>query len=249
MTATPDIIPSDLTLEIGDDISPDSFIACVRAFLSYVKEVSETVELTDARIGWRVVVREGSALIGVAPAPSASPAVVKAVYSKITTGIERVRSGDVENAGLSEGALRHLRTLSDLGNADKRRPLNIRVWVEKKPVQMGADIGRAITEDWRSDYSDFGTVEGRLEAIQDRGTLLIQVRDALFHSSIRCYFNEDMLPKAFDCFRKRVEITGTIHYRKNGVPISIEATNIEAIPGDSELPSARDVRGLLGGRA
>ena len=72
---------------------------------------------------------------------------------------------------------------------------------------MSADIGRVIAEDWRTEYSDFGTVEGRLETIQDKGTLLIYVRDPLFSSSVRCYFDEDLLPQVFECFRKRVEIT------------------------------------------
>lgn len=246
MTATPDIIPSDLTLEIGDDISPDTFLAAVRAFLSYVQDVSEVVEKPGDKIAWKVVVREGSSLIGVAPTTSTPISAVRAVYAKVTSGIELVRSGDVENSGLPESALKHLRALSDLGSADKRKPIPLRVWVEKKPVQMTGDIARAIAEDWRSDYSDIGTVEGRLETIQDKGTLLIQVKDPLFQSSIKCYFGENLLPQAFDNFRKRVEITGIIHYRKNGVPISIEVSSIEPLPDDSDLPSADDVRGLFG---
>ena len=47
--------------------------------------------------------------------------------------------------------------------------------------------------------------------LQDKGTLLIYVRDPLFSSSVRGYFDEDLLPQVFECFRKRVEITGTIH--------------------------------------
>jgi hypothetical protein len=113
----------------------------------------------------------------------------------------------------------------------------MRLWVKKKPTAMSADIGRMIAEDWRTEYSDFGTVEGRLETIQDKGTLLIYVRDPLFSSSVRCYFDEDLLPQVFECFRKRVEITGTIHYRRNGTPTSIEAASITPLPDDSELPS------------
>jgi len=56
----------------------------------------------------------------------------------------------------------------------------MRLWVKKKPTAMSADIGRVIAEDWRTEYSDFGTAEGRLETIQDKGTLLIYVRDPLF---------------------------------------------------------------------
>ena len=48
-----------------------------------------------------------------------------------------------------------------------------------------------------------------------------------------------------DKFRKRVEVSGIIHYRKNGMPISIEAEQIIALPDDSELPTAEDVRGIL----
>src|SRR6516225_9448670 len=147
-----------------------------------------------------------------------------------------------------EPALRHLRTLSEVSESDKHRPVEMRLWVKKKPTAMSADIGRVIAEDWRTEYSDFGTVEGRLETIQDNGTLLIYVRDPLFSSSVRCYFDEDLLPQVFECFRKRVEITGTIHYRRNGTPTSIEAASITPLPDDSELPSADDVRGIFGAR-
>ena len=107
-------------------------------------------------------------------------------------------------------------------------------------------VARIIDEDWRADYNDFGTIEGRLETIQDRdGKLLLQVRDAMLRQNVRCYFAEEMLPAAFDMFRKRVEVTGIIHYRRNGSPISIEVSQIEKLPDDSELPTLDDVRGIL----
>jgi len=43
MTATPADIPSDLTLEIGRNLSPEKFVATVRAFFGYVREVSKTL--------------------------------------------------------------------------------------------------------------------------------------------------------------------------------------------------------------
>ena len=46
--------------------------------------------------------------------------------------------------------------------ADKKKPpVEMRIWVKRKPKRLG----RAITEDWRSDYSDFGTIEGKLDTI------------------------------------------------------------------------------------
>ncbi|HVW74439.1 MAG TPA: hypothetical protein VHC39_12420 [Rhizomicrobium sp.] len=245
MTATPDTIPSDLTLEIGDDLSPDRFVAAIRAFFGYVKEISDTTSNADTDVAWKVHVKEGSALIGMIPTKAVPGPVIEAVYAKVSAGIDHIRNGDIEGSNLPEAALKHLRSLSEMSEAEKRKPVEMRIWVKRKPIVMGADIGRAIAEDWRSDYSDFGTVEGRLDTIQDRGSLQIFVRDPLYTGSIRCHFDEELLPKAFENFRKRVEISGTIHYRKNGKPISIEVANIEGLPDDSELPTAEDIRGLF----
>jgi hypothetical protein len=54
-----------------------------------------------------------------------------------------------------------------------------------------------------------------------------------------------MLPELFTKFRRRVEVSGLIHYRRNGVPISIDVESIEILPDDSDLPSLDDVRGIL----
>jgi hypothetical protein len=97
-----------------------------------------------------------------------------------------------------------------------------------------------------SDYNDFGTIEGRLETIQESyGTLQFFIRDVFLRQRVRCYFPEELLPSVFATFRKRVEVSGVIHYRKDGTPISIEAEHILGQPDDSELPTAEDVRGIF----
>jgi hypothetical protein len=68
----------------------------------------------------------------------------------------------------------------------------------------------------------------------------------MLRQRVRCYFPEELLPAVFDTFRKRVEVSSVIHYRKNGTPVSIEVEQILGLPDDSELPSAEDVRGILG---
>lgn len=67
----------------------------------------------------------------------------------------------------------------------------------------------------------------------------------MLRQRVRCYFPENLLPEVFDRFRKRVEVSGVIHYRKNGSPVSIEAEHIIGLPDDAELPTAGDVRGIL----
>jgi len=243
--ATPDQIPSDLTLELGDDLSPDRFMSAVRAFFGYVEEVGRMLTPQGDEPKWIVRVKEGSSLIGVDPAPMAAIEVVRSVYAKSASGIRALAEGNIEEAALSEGAMKHLRVLSDLSAGSKSAPVPIRLWVEKKPVALSAEIGETIREDFRVDYKDYGTVEGRLEAIQDQGGLELRVRDAALRITVKCYVPEDMLAEAFGNFRKRVEVAGLVHYRRNGTPVSIEASAIEALPDDKDLPTIQDIRGLL----
>jgi hypothetical protein len=245
MSATPDIIPSDLTLEIGDNLSPERFLAAVRAFFGYVKEIEALVSTPGEDVNWTVHVREGSSLIGIEPMASAAPTIVQLVYSRVEDGIKHLAAGDIEGAHLPEPALKHLRALSEMTDSTRSKPTPIKLWVKKKPVVMEPQIGRVIAEDWRSDYSDFGTVDGKLETIQDHGALEIRIRDEMFKQPIRCRFPESMLPAVFDSFRKRVEVSGIIHFRKNGTPISIDVEKLARLPDDAELPSAFDVKGLL----
>jgi hypothetical protein len=246
--ATPDQIPTDLTLEIGDDLPPERFMAAARAFFGYVQEISEAFAPEGDAAKWIVRVREGSTLLAVAPNPSVPPEVTRVVYARAERGLRHLIERDVEDSGLSEPALKHLRVLSEMTEAgpNKAPPVAIRIWIEKKPIEFEPVIASVIREDQRADYNDYGVIEGRLETIQESfGTLQLYLRDALLKQRVRCYFPEAMLPSVFEHFRKRVEISGIIHYRKNGTPVSIEAEHIVGLPDDSELPTADDVRGIL----
>lgn len=251
--ATPDQIPTDLAVEIGDNLSPDKFLDVARAFFGYVEEIAEAMEPSAQKLRWTVHVREGSAVLGVEPTPATPPEFVQSVYAKAEFGISQLVRGELEASRLSEPALRHLRTLSGLA-VGQGGLSPVRIWIKRKPIDLTAEIARLIEDDWRVGYRDYGTIEGRLEAIQDtRGRLQLRVRDAALHQSVTCNLPDDMLGNAFSMFRRRVEVAGMIHYRSNGTPFRIEATHIEALPDDSELPTAEDVRGLLkvgnGGRA
>jgi hypothetical protein len=248
MPATPDQIPTDLTLEIGENLSPDRFMAAARAFFGYVQEISQAVAPEGEPARWIVRVREGSALLAVAPNPGLPPEVARTVYARVERGVRQLINRDIEESGLSEPALKYLRTLSEMTEAgpNKAPPVPIRLWVEKRPINFEPTIASVIREDWRADYSDYGAIEGRLESIQESyGTLQFYIRDAMLRQRVRCYFPEELLPDVFDKFRKRVEVSGVIHYRKNGAPTSIEVEYIAALPDDSELPTAEDVRGIL----
>lgn len=243
--AKPDQIPTDLTIDLGDDLSPEEFIAAVRNFMGYVAEITESQKGDGADISWTVKVREGSALVGVEPNASAPPSRLAMIYNKAEFGPAALARGDIAGSGLSEKAVGHLKSLSDLV-AKHQNGRGVNLWVKRKPINIGTGIARIVREDWESDYHDFGTIEGRLEAIQDAGgAIKIRVKDFLYPKAINCVVPERLIDKVLGSFRKRVEIEGRIHYRRDGTPISIEAQIIDELPEDDELPSADDVRGIM----
>jgi hypothetical protein len=150
---------------------------------------------------------------------------VREVYAR-RHGVEQLAAGEIDAARLPDAAIRHLKNLSEYAERPHKQSVTVRIWVEKKAVALGSDVIHAIVESWEADYRDYGTIEGRLEAIQDHDALKIRVRDAALRQSIPCYVPENKLPDAFANFRKRVEVSGLIHYHRNGVPVSIEVDAI-----------------------
>ncbi len=49
--ATPDQIPTDLTIDLGDNLSPEEFVAAVRNFMGYVAEITDAQKGDGARKG------------------------------------------------------------------------------------------------------------------------------------------------------------------------------------------------------
>jgi hypothetical protein len=146
---------------------------------------------------------------------------------------------------LSEKGINHLKALSEITGRSENSP-TMRVWVRKTPTTIGSGMAKAIKESWDTDYYDYGTIEGRLEAIQDAsGSLKIRIQDYLYPKPISCIVPEKMIEVVFASFHKRVEISGKIHYRRDGTAMSIDATDIDILPEDDDLPSASDVRGIL----
>lgn len=245
--ATEDQIPTDLTIDLGDDLAPDEFLAAVRNFLGYVSEITTAQRGDGADVTWTVKVREGSALVGVLPDTGAPLSRLGMIYRMAEYAPRAIARGDIAGAGISEKAVGHLRALSELaGKRENGR--GIHLWVKRRPVNIGPGIARAVREDWDTSYHDFGVVEGRLEGIRDAsGSVRIAVKDFLYPRSVSCAVPESLLEVALQSFRKRVEVEGRINYRKDGTPISIEATSIDILPEDDELPSADDVRGIMAG--
>lgn len=115
----------------------------------------------------------------------------------------------------------------------------------KKLVKVTRSGGQ-FRQDEASSYNDYGTLEGTLRAISDQsGGLEIRIQDPLWKRAIPCRVSDDQIEDAMGAFRRRVEVTGLIHYNRLGRPTSIRMEGLTTLPDDKDLPTAADIRGLF----
>ncbi len=238
-------MPADLTIALKDNLEPDEFLSAVRSFFGYVNEIAHALESNDGAVTWHVRVKAGSSLIGLEPFNNPPPSTLSAIYETVRNAPLAIESGNYRSAGISEKAVGHLKVLSEIAerNGDTQ---SVYIWSKGQAVNISGLIAKKISDVSEPTYTDFGTVEGKLETISDvSGVIKIRIKDNLYAKAIKCVIREDLVVKALQNFRKRVEIEGNIHYRSDGTPISIDVLKIETLPDDSELPSASEVRGIL----
>jgi hypothetical protein len=240
-------IEADLTLEIdGHSVTPDKFMRGVRAFFGLVREVTHDFVGPQEFVHWVVQVKSGSNLIGLSPHQfNILPTALDAIYARIEDGIEIIENEAKEPEGFPEAALQYVRDLASVVGTDESDDTKVRIWTKKRPVSVTHKTVAHVATLLREQYEDFGTIEGRIHVISDQGALHVFVTEPVWNRRIRCYFDEEMLPLFLAAFRKRVEVTGRIKYRRDGRPISIHATALSEFPDAKNLPSYRDMRGIF----
>jgi hypothetical protein len=92
-------------------------------------------------------------------------------------------------------------------------------------------------------YQAFGSVEGKIDSISDKNTLICSITDSIYQREITCYFtNTEAAEEAVIGFRKRVLADGLIRYGKDGRPTSISVHKIRIFPDESDLPTVEQVQ-------
>jgi hypothetical protein len=241
-------IKTDLTLEIaGKAVTPEKFIRSVRSFFAILKEVTGQVAGKEEAVQWVVQVSEGSNLVGVDPMPGYPPAVVSQIIKAVSDGIGTIENRAATPRFFSERAIRSLRELGDVAGVTPNDDTTVRVWAKKQPLPVTHKSVAHVAELLESGHEDYGSIEGRLRTVSDKGRLHFVVKEPILNNEIRCFIPEGLIETAVANFRHRVEVYGRIKYRKDGKPVSIDVDDIVPFPPKEALPSYREVRGILRG--
>lgn len=239
-------ITTDITLELDEaEIPLADFTAACEAFSGLVKELARHVEPKVPANSWNIRVYDGSAGLGFAAMPGTFSAdTLDRLRREISEGLQTLADG-FRPAAFTDRAIEHARNLGSLFKRKVGEP-GVRLWYGRDASQH---VGRVIAQNAKAmleaAYEEEGSIEGRLERLDAHNHLQLVVYDVLDDRAIKCEVDDELLKQAQTHWRKRVEVTGRVRYRKDGQAVSIRAKEIIGFPSPEDIPSLDEVRRLL----
>lgn len=235
-------IPADLTLEInGYGVTPERFLKGVRSFFAVVAEVAIGVSGKKSGVEWTVSVKEGSSLICLNPNPQTPPPTLDKIASSLEKGFSQLEEASVRPAFFTDKAIRSARELAEISGDGTI----VRLWIRKNPLDVTKSVEANVAKLLSPEHADYGSIEGKLQTVTERGGFHFVVYQRLWDEPVRCNVPQRLSEQALQSFGQRVEVYGMIKYRKDGQPRSIEADDIIPFPPSDQIPNFRDVRGIL----
>ena len=249
----PDVPSSDtdLHLDVDGQVTLTNLTRLVESWADFLAEIGKDVTGSHEKDVVRYVVMTasgGSFALGVRPQPgkecvpvSMMPRIARTVVS----GLQQLDQEAKRPRHFSDRALVKLRTLACLAGPEmpSLRVSNGRGQpVALSPILL-AHVEAVLTPEVRT----IGTIEGVLEGLIIHGNKRFHLTDRLTGRKVICYFGNAISWEGLgDLFGKRMAVTGAIRSRRSGERASIDVSSYYVFPREDELPSADEVRGLLG---
>lgn len=226
-------------------IHPDGGSLSLGMFHRTVQDIHRLIQdidyaVTKERVGKRWVIEE---LRSSVPTITIRPLLDEAnITAVILDGLETVtRGSDEPPLYFAEEALEHIQRMKRLFvGRDRIRLLELSQGNGKKAV-IREDIGQKVGRILRGGYSNLGSLEGTLEALNLHGNPTFTVWERLGKTPVRCHFpkEREWKEQVKALLERRVLIAGKIRYFTNGVPRSItEISSVEEVVAQPEFPKA-----------
>lgn len=247
----PSIPPLDFEVE-AEGAALGAFVQAARTFNQLVAEVATGVVGEKGLVRWVVTgVAAGSVDLQLRPEPvnrRVPQHAADEISAIVVNGIYSLAAGPTRPEFFTVRALELARSLSEM--VGRNRPVP-RVTVRHGELSanlsrhVAVNVSRVLLGD-EAPYSEHGTVEGRLEALNVHGTRVFSIWDPLTSRRIVCDFgyripSQDVGAAA----ERRVVVSGVIHYDIDGNIDNVVALEMEVMPEEDKLPAAEEAMGIF----
>ena len=239
----------ELTLRFdGTLISPEAFKKAAQSFVDLLIQVTEEVSQGEKKPLWNMSVRPGSSVFvaRIVSDPETKARAAKTIRA-VRSGISKLDRGETNIPHFNFQALSAARELSalrgrpnspgittiELGNGDGR------------VVPITSKIAEVVRKTLGGSHHAYGSIEGKLQTISDRGTFQFVIFDAISDKGVNCFVPQEKFPAAHSAFGRRVRVEGEINYDKEGRPLSIKVAGIKVFKELKDLPPLESFKGFL----
>lgn len=239
----------ELTLKLdGALVTPEELRKAVHSFTEILLQVTDETARGGEKPLWNMTVREGSLVFVARPVPNPATArKAKETIKILRSGIAKITKGSIDVPGFNRQALMATRDLASLTAKPTKMGISTIQIANGDGKTQSLNLG--VAEYLRKNLGEYrvayGSIEGRLQTISDRGTFQFVVFDALTQKGINCFVPEETFREAHAAFGRRVCVTGEIRYEKSSKIVSIRATGIKIRRDLSEISPISHFRGLL----
>lgn len=220
------------------------------AWSDLLREVAADVVGASGRDAVRFVVtgaKAGSFDLSARPQPAKRTvpvAVLPRIAKTITSGLRSLERRAARPKHFTDTALLKVR---DLGKMTSPETPAVTIGNgSADPIPLSSRLIANVEAVLAPEVKSIGTVEGKLEGLIIHGKSRFLIFDPLTARQVTCYFSERIpYEQVLRAFGKRVAVSGMIRSRRSGERVDIQATRLEVMPPDGELPTTADVRGIL----
>jgi hypothetical protein len=241
---------AQLVLEVPVDAPLRGVIDTESDFLGVVGEVGrEVTELSSEPVRWLLAHARTNGVIqlrlrGVPANDRVPAAAVPQIVRAVSHGLVTVETTAERPDYFTDRALELSQDIAE--RSREIGPVRVTDGDIVTPITP-AGVGQHVTQLLGARYSDYGSVEGRLEGVIIHGDRYFNVYDELTGRRIRCHFaNRIPVRHVADALEHRVAVYGQITYRSGGDIATVVAEELIMFPSPDLLPTADDVRGILG---
>ena len=238
----------DLEIEVGHGVDVDlrSLAKVSDKFAGLIDEVAREYTGIQRSVRWVVEVEHGSVRLPLraeAAVDDVQPSAIPEIGSVIAQGLSELEAKPVRPDHFTDKALGLAKELANLAKADL--PLAVRNGIGG--VNLTKQLSINAEKVLGAPRVSFGTIEGRLEALNVHGTSKDFSVWPAEGNAIKCIFGtrldleRDVLPAVM----KRVAARGRIKTRPNGERLSVDVHELRII--GTAPASADEVLGLLEG--
>ncbi|MCK4606784.1 MAG: hypothetical protein KAU35_05745 [candidate division Zixibacteria bacterium] len=239
-----------LTLRIeGKKITAEKFLQAASGFFGLLRNVADEISGQKGAVTWLVSAREGSQIL--TATPEADRLVVtdkdlRSIPRIIHKGLRGIQAGSKRPTAYSDTALWHAKELAAvIGNHDGEVS-KVSLVYEKETSVVSEKISEHVDDILGSKRTEEGSVEGRVSLLSDKkGQLRVGIDDVLTGHSVKCKPRNVDETKLINAFRNRVVAIGTVHYRRDGMPVKIDVDRLRVLGKRSDLPGFDDVIGIF----